>query len=477
MTPAVSVQGLGKAYRHHPTRLDKLARFASFGWLGRESLAWVLRGVSFEIEAGETVGIVGRNGAGKSTLLKLIAGVTQATEGSIALTGRVAALLELGTGFHPDLTGRQNVAIAGSLLGLSKAEIGGLMPAIEAFAEIGDYIEQPLRVYSSGMQVRLAFSVATALRPEILIVDEALSVGDIYFQQKCFERIIGFREEGTTIIFVTHDLASLYRLCTRALYLDHGSLRMDDRPKSVIDLYQATMVAAAPRRVPGLKVAERPGDAGRIAAGGSDAEGAADNSPLQGDEPASGSASGAPGAAAGLRLETGSYSSPGVEVRTVCLRAENGEESTVFVSTQSMAIEVLVHFAIELADPHVGFQIRDHRGQALFMTTTYGLGASIGRVGAGERRCVRFELKPMLTPAQYTVTVGVANGARLDGSFEQSHVRHQDVAAFWVVDPVDAKRWAGITNLDPGVSIARPDDGSNSPPAPDERGSPMATAN
>ena len=156
----------------------------------------MLQDINFSVNPGEAVGIIGINGAGKSTLLKMITGTTQPTTGSVHITGRVAALLELGMGFHPDFTGRQNAFMAGQLLGYSVEEIARLMPEIEAFAEIGDYIDQPVRVYSSGMQMRLAFSVATAIRPDVLIVDEALSVGDAYFQHKSFDRIRQFREAG-----------------------------------------------------------------------------------------------------------------------------------------------------------------------------------------------------------------------------------------------------------------------------------------
>ena len=448
MTAAVAVDNLGKAFRVHPTRLDKLARFATFGRVGRESLAWVLRGVSFEVAPGETIGIVGRNGAGKSTLLKIIAGTTQATEGSVAVRGRVAALLELGTGFHPELTGRQNAVMAGNLMGLSKAELGALMPSIEAFAEIGDYIERPLRVYSSGMQVRLAFSVATALRPEILIVDEALAVGDIRFQQKCFERIRDFRTAGTTIIFVTHDLTSIYRLCTRALWLDRGALMLDAAPKAVIDLYQASVLAETQRDGAPLRVIA-PADAD-VAFGAL----AAPPPPDAAADVASGPSPVRHDSADARGWEAGSYDSPGVEIRSVRLLAEGDEEATVFTGNRRMTIEVAVRFAVALSDPHVGFQIRDRHGQAIFMTTTHGLGARMGPVRAGEQRTVRFDLKPMITPAQYTLTVGVANGARTDGSFDRSYVRRQDAAAFWVVDALDAIRWAGIANLNPGVTVA-----------------------
>ena len=181
---SIRVTQLGKAYKQYSTRWSRLLEWA-LPFLGeRHQKKWVLKDVSFTVEPGEAVGIIGVNGAGKSTLLKMITGTTQPTSGKIEITGRVAALLELGMGFHPEFTGRQNVYMSGQLLGLTVEEIAQLMPDIEAFAEIGDYIDQPVRVYSSGMQVRLAFSVATAIRPDILIVDEALSVGDKYFSQK-----------------------------------------------------------------------------------------------------------------------------------------------------------------------------------------------------------------------------------------------------------------------------------------------------
>ncbi len=188
--------------------------------------------VHLEIEPGEAVGIVGSNGAGKSTLLKMIAGTTQPTSGETCEVGGVSALLELGMGFHPDFTGRQNVFMAGQLLGMQVEEIQALMPDIEAFAEIGEAIEQPVRTYSSGMQMRLAFSVATARRPDILIVDEALSVGDAYFQHKSFERIRSFRRAGTTLLIVSHDRSAIQSICDSAILLEQGRMAMRGRPGS-----------------------------------------------------------------------------------------------------------------------------------------------------------------------------------------------------------------------------------------------------
>ena len=220
----IEVCGVGKAYPKFTGRLNALAT-----WLGLVPRVqnWVVRDISFSVEQGESVGLIGVNGAGKSTLLKLITGTAIPTEGTISVQGKVSALLELGMGFHPEFTGRQNVILAARMQGLSHAQLAELMPAIQDFAEIGSYFDQPVRTYSSGMFVRLAFSVATAVRPEVLIVDEALAVGDVYFQHKSFARIRSFRDQGTTLLFVSHDPGAIKSLCNRALLLGGGQLVLD----------------------------------------------------------------------------------------------------------------------------------------------------------------------------------------------------------------------------------------------------------
>lgn len=237
MTPAITVTHLGKAYKQYPTRWSRLIEWLDPRGKPRHQLHWVLQDINFTVQPGEAVGIVGINGAGKSTLLKMITGTTQPTTGSVQINGRVAALLELGMGFHPDFTGRQNAVMAGQLLGMSVEEIAALMPEIEAFAEIGDYIDQPVRVYSSGMQVRLAFAVSTAARPDVLIVDEALSVGDAYFQAKCYQRINYFKDEGTTLILVSHSAGDVVKHCERAIMLKGGRIEMDGPSRAVTNRY------------------------------------------------------------------------------------------------------------------------------------------------------------------------------------------------------------------------------------------------
>lgn len=237
----ISVNNVTKSYKNYPKKNHRLVEWASLGYKKCHTTIDILKGIDFKVGAGESVGIIGMNGAGKSTLLKIITGTTVATSGSVSVTGRVAALLELGMGFHPDFTGRDNVYMSGQLMGLNSAQIKELMPAIEAFAEINEYIDQPVRTYSSGMQVRLAFAVATAVRPELLIVDEALSVGDAYFQAKCFNRIREFKAQGTTLLIVSHDQAAIANICTRAILLDKGQVLADGAPTDVMNLYNAKL--------------------------------------------------------------------------------------------------------------------------------------------------------------------------------------------------------------------------------------------
>ena len=233
----IIVKNVGKAYKKYPTRWSRLAEWVLPGNKQRHELTWVLQDINFTVSPGEAVGIVGMNGAGKSTLLKMITGTTMPTIGSVEMTGRVAALLELGMGFHPDFTGRQNVYMAGQLLGYTVHEISTLMAEIEAFAEIGEYIDQPVRMYSSGMQVRLAFAVSTAARPDILIVDEALSVGDAYFQAKCYQRIKNYKEQGTTLLLVSHSAGDIVKHCDRAIMLKNGRIEIDDEARVVTNNY------------------------------------------------------------------------------------------------------------------------------------------------------------------------------------------------------------------------------------------------
>src|SRR6185295_11369897 len=203
---------------------------------------WALKDVSFEVEAGTTTGIIGPNGSGKSTLLQIITGTLEPTHGSVSIEGRVAALLELGAGFNPQFTGIENIFMNAALMGFSKAETEQLLPEIANFAEIGDFIYQPLKTYSSGMYIRLAFAAAIAVSPQILIIDEALAVGDAVFQHRCTRRIKQMQENGATILFVSHDPGAIRALCSRAILLNNGRMAADGAPADVLDRYQKVIM-------------------------------------------------------------------------------------------------------------------------------------------------------------------------------------------------------------------------------------------
>ncbi|MFN8517562.1 MAG: ABC transporter ATP-binding protein [Chloroflexia bacterium] len=230
---AVSVAGLSKAYRLYRRPSDRLRELL---WPRRQrgKVFWALRDVSLAIPQGQVLGLIGPNGSGKSTLLQLIAGVLQPTSGAVAAHGRVTALLELGAGFNPEFTGRENIMLNATLLGLTEAEARAHTPEIIEFAGIGQFLDQPVKTYSSGMYVRLAFAIAVSVQPDILIVDEALAVGDAYFQQRCMRRMRQFRDEGKTIIFVSHDTAAVKALCDRAILLREGQIVDDGRPDEVV---------------------------------------------------------------------------------------------------------------------------------------------------------------------------------------------------------------------------------------------------
>jgi len=210
---------------------------------GRSSEMWALRDVSFDVKEGEALGIVGHNGAGKTTLLKLLSSITAPTRGQITIRGRLAALVEVSSGFHPELTGRENIFLHGAMLGMRRAEIARKMNSIVEFSGVGQYINVPVKRYSSGMHVRLGFSIAAHLDPDILLLDEVLAVGDVAFQAKCLDRIAELRKNGRTIVFVSHDLASVYRLCDRAILLVRGQVVSDGAPRAVIDQYQHMAIA------------------------------------------------------------------------------------------------------------------------------------------------------------------------------------------------------------------------------------------
>jgi len=430
---AITVSRLGKAYRQYSSRWARLAEWLLPGARARHKLKWVLRDIDFSIAPGESVGLIGVNGAGKSTLLKLITGTTQATTGSVALQGRVAALLELGMGFHPDFTGRQNAVMSGQLLGMTVEQVQALMPEIEAFAEIGEHIDQPVRVYSSGMQVRLAFAVATCVRPDILVVDEALAVGDVFFQQKCFARIESFVKAGTTLLFVSHSAGTVLNICDRCIFLRGGAVAFDGAPADALDLYQADLLTRLDQAPDQLRVQHAAAPA---------PEPPPPHVPLHTPlrTPLSG--------------KTGSIVTGAADCVGVRLFDARGSERTTLPADQQITLQIDYLLHQDVADPHVGFKIRNRYGVVLFETNSYCMRRPHGPVAAGAVLSARFSLPLSLFPDEYTITVGLGAGGHGVGSFDNVLNYLHEVHSFTVAPNPDAIVWSGLVNLHPQLQFS-----------------------
>ena len=239
---AISINHLSKVYKLYDKPVDRLKESLGLTKQKKYREHYALRDVSFQVKRGETVGIIGTNGSGKSTILKIITGVLNPTQGEVQVNGRISALLELGAGFNMEYSGLENVYLNGTMIGFTREEIDKKLDDILAFADIGDFIHQPVKTYSSGMFVRLAFAVAINIEPEILIVDEALSVGDVFFQAKCYKKFEDFKKMGKTILFVSHDLGSISKYCDRVVLLDKGVKRQEGNPKEIVNLYKKVLV-------------------------------------------------------------------------------------------------------------------------------------------------------------------------------------------------------------------------------------------
>lgn len=404
----IVVENLGKAYKVYPSKLERLKEWLIPFSKSRHQYHWVLQDLNFEVKPGEAVGIIGINGAGKSTLLKMITGTTQPTTGSVNISGRVAALLELGMGFHPDFTGRQNVFMAGQLLGYNKGEIETLMPDIESFAEIGEYIDQPVRVYSSGMQMRLAFSVATAKRPDVLIVDEALSVGDAFFQHKSFQRIKEFSKEGTTLLLVSHDKAAIQSICTRAILLNNGEVDLVGKPDGVFDHYNALLSK------PTLLSSESHNDA----------------------------------------LVKTSSGSGEIEITQIGLFDENGEPVGVLGVGDQVTLKISFRAITEINRLVIGIMIKDRLGQTVFGVTSENIDENLINVKKSEVFRYSSSFKANIGEGKYSISVAFSDSS--------SHVTNnylwQDHAYYFEVINKRFMPFVGGTFLNASQAIERADD-------------------
>lgn len=375
MTAALRVEKVSKQYRIYERPGDRLKESLTRGLLRRHTEFWALRDVDFEIESGTTVGIVGPNGCGKSTLLQIISGTLAPTHGDVWHEGRIAALLELGAGFDPEFTGVENVYMNATLLGLTRRETDALFPAIERFAEIGPFLYQPVKTYSSGMYVRLAFAIAASVEPDILIIDEALAVGDAVFQHRCLRRIKELHERGATVLFVSHDAAAVRALCSRAILLKAGRVIADGKPADVLNLYQKIVMER-----------EQAYEADSSSTGKVPPPEERKLTPLN----------------YSFRHGDGS-----AEIVAAELTDSAQRQVEMVESGEPLTLHVFTRFTQDVDDPVIGFLIRNHHGIHAYGTNTKEQQTEFGMVRRGETLEVSFAFECWLGIDQYSISLAV----------------------------------------------------------------------
>lgn len=394
---AIKVQNLVKTYKLYDSPVDRLKE--SLHPLRRKYHRdfSALNGITLDITKGQTVGIIGKNGSGKSTFLKIVTGVLAPTSGTVAVNGKISALLELGAGFNPDLSGIENVYFSGTLLGYSREEMTAKLDGILAFADIGDFAHQPVKTYSTGMFVRLAFAVATIVDPDILIVDEALSVGDIRFQQKCYRKMGEFKDDGKTIIMVTHDLAAVKKFCDSVIWINEGSIRKAGNAEEVVKSYVSYMAynaeasAAQPEAVAPQVTSSSP--------------------------------------EAGILWDdmTGysSFGDGGAEIKRVALySADKARKVTTVEGREELLLMLDVQVKQDILAPIFGFILNDRYGNQIMGTNSYVLGSEVRPLKSGERITVDLKfVLPALMNGEYVFAIAIAEGD------QQNHIQHH-----WIHD-------------------------------------------
>jgi lipopolysaccharide transport system ATP-binding protein len=387
----VVAQNVSKLFRLYDRPSDRLREMLPFRRKPRHSDFWALRNVSFTVDPGEILGIVGPNGSGKSTLLQIATGILQPTSGRVSVEGRVAALLELGAGFNPEFSGRENVFLNGEIMGLSRAETDRAFPHIEAFAEIGEFIDRPVKEYSSGMYVRLAFATAIHVDPDVLIVDEALAVGDAIFANRCLQKLEELKSRGVTILFVSHDLGLVKRLCHRAILMMKGEILCEGLPSEVVNRYVALV---HDRNATVVEKSELTGN-----------------------------------------YRHGDRASTIEEIRIV---DNSGKRINAVPAGEDIVVQVTARFQRAVQKPMVGMLIRNRLGVEVFGTNTKIENVDLGSFRAGDRVTASFAFRCFLTRGDYTLTVAT----QYDTGASQDWL--DDAVQFTVVDERDT---AGIASF------------------------------
>lgn len=419
----LSVRNIGKSFRTYHSEWQRFARWFGLSIKPSEE-HWVLRHADFDVYPSDAIGIIGKNGAGKSTLLKIITGTLKPTEGQVIANGRIAAILELGMGFNLELTGRQNVRHTAGLMGLTAEQIEQAMPNIVAFADIGEYFDEPMRIYSSGMHARVAFSVATAFRPEVLIIDEALSVGDAAFQRKCFRKIEVFQAKGTALLLVSHDVETIKKTCNKALYIDSGKIVDFGDTKIVCDKYERILFGAKKLEVKkNIEVSLAGYDKSLTA-----------------------------------QSET-SYGNNKAQIHDCWIQGENNEKVNI-VETGSQLIWCFdVTFNVDVSQPYYNMQVKTNEGIVLFGVNSDFLNYKSKPVLAGTVVKIKFNFVNHLAPGIYFLNCGVKElNHKNDEKFLHRRV---DAAILKVIASDGSSASRGIVDLDAKLSILLCDESGN----------------
>ena len=414
---AIKIDNLSKCYQIYEKPRDRLLQMLTFGRKQFFREFWALNNVTFQVQKGETIGIIGRNGSGKSTLLQMICGTLNPTSGSVQVNGRVAALLELGAGFNPEFTGRENVFLSASLYGLSHEEISEQFDKITDFADIGDFIDQPLKTYSSGMFVRLAFAVIAHVNADILVVDEALSVGDAYFVQKCMRYLREFMKNGT-LLFCSHDISAIVNLCSSAILLKHGNLEMKGKPKEIAERYLAALYESVQGESNLNDEKKRQAEKNKNDSESHEykdvREFLINSSTLRNDIQVF-----------RFNQDNDAFGTGASVITSVKLLDEEGIPLSWVIGGRKVILEIRCLAKKKLVKPILGFHFKDRLGQVLFADNTY-LTYMFDEivVDEGKEFMARFEFTmPILATGSYSISPAIAEGTQDD------HVQHH-----WIHD-------------------------------------------
>ena len=418
---AIRVKDVSKLYKLYDRNIDRLRDSLGFG-SGKYKEHYALRNLSFDIGKGECIGIIGTNGAGKSTILKIITGVLTPTSGEVEIDGRVSALLELGAGFNMEYTGIENVYLNGTMMGFSKEEIDSRLQSILDFADIGEFVNQPVKSYSSGMFVRLAFAVAINIDPEILIVDEALSVGDVFFQAKCYKKFEEFKQAGKTIVFVSHDLSSIQKYCDKAILLDKGKKIGEGKPFEIIDLYKKAMV--------GMLDTE---ESAEVDAVRKEAEASRKGELMKDSLP--------------LNPEVQEYGDRLIEIVDFAVIDGSGKITGTLMKGEEFTVKVKIRANIPTSDPIVAVTIKDSKGTDISGTNTMFEGVNLGNMSPGDERTVSFTQNADMQGGQYILSLGCTRYENED--FRVYH-RLYDVCSLAIVS---AKNTVGFYDMNSVISV------------------------